>query len=53
MAVAWKSYGRMLDDAVDVFPTHCLGGIIGTVLTGIFACDYFTASDRIRSVEEN
>lgn len=45
MAVAWKSYGRLLDDALDVFPTHGLGGIIGTVLTGIFAYDYFAASD--------
>lgn len=41
MAVAWKGYGQMLDDALDVFPTHGLGGIIGTVLTGIFAYDFF------------
>lgn len=41
MAVAWKSYSRVLDDALDVFPTHGLGGILGTVLTGIFAYDYF------------
>lgn len=45
MAVAWKSYGRILDDALDVFPTHGLGGIIGTLLTGIFAYDYFAMSD--------
>lgn len=41
VAVAWKGYGQMLDDALDVFPTHGLGGIIGTVLTGIFAYDFF------------
>lgn len=41
MAVAWKGYSNLLDDALDVFPTHGLGGIIGTVLTGIFAYDYF------------
>ena len=41
MAVSWKSYSRVLDDALDVFPTHGLGGIIGTVLTGVFAYDYF------------
>lgn len=35
----------MLDDALDVFPTHGLGGIIGTVLTGIFAYDFFAAED--------
>lgn len=41
MAVSWKSYGHMLDDALDVFPTHGLGGIIGTILTGVFAYDFF------------
>lgn len=41
MAVCWKGYSRVLDDALDVFPTHGLGGIIGTLLTGIFAYDYF------------
>ncbi len=41
LAVSWKSYSRMLDDALDVFPTHGLGGIIGTLLTGIFAYDFF------------
>ena len=25
-----------IDDALDVFPTHGMGGIVGTVLTGIF-----------------
>ena len=45
MAVCWKGYSRVLDDAIDVFPTHGLGGIIGTVLTGIFAYDYFAAGD--------
>ncbi len=41
MAVAWKGYGKMLDDALDVFPTHGLGGILGTVFTGIFAYGFF------------
>lgn len=45
MAVAWKGYSNLLDDALDVFPTHGLGGIIGTVLTGIFAYDFFAKSD--------
>lgn len=44
-ACSWKSYSKMLDDALDVFPTHGLGGIIGTVLTGIFAYDFFASSD--------
>lgn len=40
-ACAWKGYSNMLDDALEVFPTHGLGGIIGTVLTGIFAYNFF------------
>lgn len=45
LAVCWKGYSRVLDDALDVFPTHGLGGILGTILTGIFAYDYFAAQD--------
>lgn len=45
MAVCWNGYSRVLDDALDVFPTHGLGGILGTLLTGIFAYDYFAAQD--------
>ncbi|MDE6532195.1 MAG: ammonium transporter [Muribaculaceae bacterium] len=45
MACSWKSYSHMLDDALDVFPTHGLGGIIGTVLTGIFAYDFFASQN--------
>jgi len=35
IAVYWRSHSR-IDDALDVFPTHGMGGICGTVLTGIF-----------------
>lgn len=35
IAVYWKNKSS-LDDALDVFPTHGIGGIFGTVLTGIF-----------------
>lgn len=45
MAVSWKSYSRVLDDALDVFPTHGLGGIVGTLLTGVFAYDYFAGAE--------
>lgn len=47
LAVSWKGYGHMLDDALDVFPTHGLGGILGTVLTGYFAYDFFAAQDAV------
>lgn len=36
VAVYWKSHSRV-DDALDVFPTHGMGGIVATVFTGIFA----------------
>ena len=35
IAVYWRSHSR-IDDALDVFPTHGTGGIVGTVMTGIF-----------------
>lgn len=35
IAVHWKNK-TSVDDALDVFPTHGIGGIIGTVLTGVF-----------------
>lgn len=41
MAVTWKNARHTFDDALDVFPTHGLGGILGTVFTGIFAYRFF------------
>lgn len=35
IAVYWKSK-TSLDDALDVFPVHGVGGILGTILTGVF-----------------
>lgn len=35
IAVYWKNK-TSIDDALDVFPTHGLGGIVGTLLTGVF-----------------
>ncbi len=34
-AVHWKNKSNV-DDALDVFPTHGVGGIFGTILTGVF-----------------
>ena len=36
LAVSWKQTTR-LDDALDVFPCHGIGGIVGMLLTGVFA----------------
>jgi len=35
IAVYWKN-NTSLDDALDVFPVHGVGGILGTILTGVF-----------------
>lgn len=35
-ACHWSDRSPRLDDALDVFPTHGTGGIVGTVLTGAF-----------------
>ncbi len=39
MACHWKNQTRV-DDALDVFPTHGVGGIVGTILTGVFVYQY-------------
>ncbi len=31
----------VIDDSLDVFPVHAVGGIIGTVLTGVFVASQF------------
>jgi len=38
LAVTWKSKTQ-LDDTLDVFPCHGLGGIVGMILTAVFAKD--------------
>lgn len=38
MAVTWKNKSNSFDDALDVFPTHGVGGIVGSIMTGIFVC---------------
>ncbi len=44
MAVSWKNKKNSFDDALDVFPTHGVGGIIGTIMTGIFV---YNAAENI------
>jgi Amt family ammonium transporter len=38
MAQRWKE-GSMVDDTLDVFPCHGVGGIVGMILTAVFAKD--------------
>ncbi|MDY4173706.1 MAG: ammonia channel protein, partial [Bacteroidales bacterium] len=39
LACHWKNR-TTVDDALDVFPTHGVGGIVGTILTGVFVYKY-------------
>lgn len=39
LACHWKNK-TSVDDALDVFPTHGVGGIVGTILTGVFVYKY-------------
>ncbi len=41
MAVHFKNKST-LDDTLDVFPCHGVGGMVGMLLTGVFAADYGT-----------
>lgn len=45
-ACHWSDHSRRLDDALDVFPTHGTGGIVGTVLTGIFIQEGLLSGSR-------
>ncbi|KAJ7914341.1 ammonium transporter AmtB-like domain-containing protein [Mycena leptocephala] len=39
-----------IDDGLDVFALHGIGGLTGNVLTGLFAADYITALDGYSSI---
>lgn len=45
LAVHWKSKSA-LDDTLDVFPCHGVGGMTGMVLTGVFARDVGLTSGK-------
>ncbi|KAI1157955.1 ammonium transporter [Nemania serpens] len=38
------------DDALDIFAVHAVGGIIGNLLTGLFAADYIVALDGFSTI---
>lgn len=44
MACVWVKNSAHVDDQLDVFPAHGLGGTIGTIMTGMLAdkCVCFT-----------
>jgi Amt family ammonium transporter len=45
MAVHWKTRST-LDDTLDVFPCHGVGGITGMIMTGVFAKDVGLTSGK-------
>ncbi|MDR2802251.1 MAG: ammonium transporter [Prevotellaceae bacterium] len=49
LAVSWKNSKHSFDDALDVFPTHGVGGIVGTILTGVFVYDAASGVTHLQS----
>jgi Amt family ammonium transporter len=43
-AIIWRG-GSRLDDSLDVTPAHGLGGIVGALLTGVFAAKQWGGAD--------
>src|SRR6266699_467860 len=39
LMVHWKNKASTLDDTLDVFPCHGVGGMVGMLMTGLFAKD--------------
>jgi ammonium transporter, Amt family len=39
LCVHWKNTAATLDDTLDVFPCHGVGGMVGMLMTGLFAKD--------------
>lgn len=49
-ATNWMKQKMEIDDSLDVFPVHGVGGLLGVILTGIFASDalgLFAGKDSI------
>src|SRR5438270_10487419 len=44
LCVHWKNKTGTLDDTLDVFPCHGVGGMVGMLMTGIFAREVGLAS---------
>jgi Amt family ammonium transporter len=40
-ATSYMKQALKVDDSLDVFPVHGVGGMLGTLLTGVFASAYF------------
>jgi Amt family ammonium transporter len=49
LCVHWKNKSSGLDDTLDVFPCHGVGGMVGMILTGVFAKDVGLASGAMHT----
>jgi Amt family ammonium transporter len=49
LCVHWKNTAATLDDTLDVFPCHGVGGMAGMLLTGVFAKDVGLTSGHART----
>jgi Amt family ammonium transporter len=47
LMVHWKNRASTLDDTLDVFPCHGMGGMAGMLLTGVFAKDVGLTSGQV------
>lgn len=43
-------YWLKVDDALDIFAEHGVGGVVGNLLTAFFAADYIAALDGVSSI---
>lgn len=57
MGAAFANYGTKLkfllqiDDALDIFAVHGVGGLVGNVLTAFFAADYIAHLDGVTVIQ--
>src|SRR5437667_7853014 len=49
LVVHWKNNSSTLDDTLDVFPCHGVGGMVGMLMTGLFAKDVGLTSGHART----
>jgi Amt family ammonium transporter len=47
IASTWVKNALGYDDSLDVFGVHCVGGIVGAILTGVFAVGALSATTEV------
>jgi len=45
MVIEWRTSRTNIDDTLDVFPCHGVGGMVGMILTGVFAHQSINAAN--------